>query len=105
MPDGRLVDAVTVITGGASGIGRALAERFAAEGARTVVVADLDRAGAEAMAAGLPGGVGVGIAVNVADESALRALADRVETEIGAIDVYCSNAGIADAPGLGDDQQ
>jgi NAD(P)-dependent dehydrogenase (short-subunit alcohol dehydrogenase family) len=105
MPDGRLLDAVTVITGGASGIGRALAERFAAEGARTVVVADLDGAGAEALAAGLPGGVGVGMAVNVADETALRALADRVATEIGAIDVYCSNAGIADAPGLGDDQQ
>jgi NAD(P)-dependent dehydrogenase (short-subunit alcohol dehydrogenase family) len=108
MTDGRLVDAVTVVTGGASGIGRALAERFAAEGARVVVVADLDQAGAEAVAAGLAGGIGgigVGVGLDVTDEGALRALADRIETEIGAIDVYCSNAGIGDAPGLGDDQQ
>ena len=49
----NLQGAVTVVTGGARGIGLALAERFAAEGARAVVVADLDRAGAEAVAARL----------------------------------------------------
>src|SRR6476620_8201267 len=103
MAEGRLVGAVAVVTGGVSGNGKALARRFAAEGARAVVVADLEAAGAEAVAASLPGGVGAGL--NVADEDAVRALADRIETEVGAIDVYCSNAGIGDAPGLGDDDQ
>ena len=103
MPDGRLVGAVAVVTGGASGIGQALAQRFSAEGAKAVVVADLDAAGAEAVAASLPGGVGVGI--DVASGYAVRALADRVESEIGGIDVYCSNAGVGDSPGLGLDEQ
>jgi NAD(P)-dependent dehydrogenase (short-subunit alcohol dehydrogenase family) len=103
MPDGRLVGAVAVVTGGASGIGKALAERFSAEGARAVVVADLDAAGAEAVAASLPRGVAAGL--NVADENAVRALADRIEADLGAIDIYCSNAGVGDAPGLGDDDQ
>ena len=49
----KLQGAVTVVTGGAQGIGRALAERFAAEGARAVVVADLDHEGAGRVAAGL----------------------------------------------------
>jgi NAD(P)-dependent dehydrogenase (short-subunit alcohol dehydrogenase family) len=102
MADDRLVGAVAVVTGGASGIGQALARRFAAEGAR-VVVADRDAAGAQAVAATLPGAVG--LALDVTDESAVRAFADRVEAEIGAIEVYCSNAGVGDAPGLGTDAQ
>jgi NAD(P)-dependent dehydrogenase (short-subunit alcohol dehydrogenase family) len=97
----RLEGAVAVVTGGASGIGRALAERFAAEGARAVVVADRDAAGAEAVAVAIPGGVGV--AIDVTDEEAVRESAERIDREVGPIDIWCSNAGIAGGPGLGDD--
>ncbi len=96
----RLEGAVAVVTGGASGIGRALAERLAAEGARAVVVADRDAAGAQTVAAGIPGGVG--IALDVTDEDAVRATAERIDREVGPIDIRCSNAGIAGSPGLGD---
>ena len=57
-----------VVTGGASGIGRALCRRFVAEGARAVVVADLDAAGARAVADEL-GDLGLGLDVDVSDES------------------------------------
>jgi NAD(P)-dependent dehydrogenase (short-subunit alcohol dehydrogenase family) len=93
---------VVVVTGGASGIGRALAERFSAEGARLVVVADLDGARAAAVAEALPGEA-IGVALDVSDEAALKALADRIEREYGGIDVYLSNAGVGGAGGLGDD--
>lgn len=96
-------DAVAVVTGGASGIGAALARRFAAEGAAAVVVADLDGAGAEAVAADLPAPVGHGLALDAGDEAAVAAAVDRIEAERGPIDLWCSNAGVASAPGLGDD--
>src|ERR1051326_8183641 len=54
----KVTDKVVVVTGGATGIGRALCRRFAAEGARAVVVADIDAAGAEAVAGGIGGGGG-----------------------------------------------
>jgi NAD(P)-dependent dehydrogenase (short-subunit alcohol dehydrogenase family) len=94
---------VAVVTGGASGIGAALARRFAAEGAAAVVVADLDGAGAAAVAAGLPAPVGHGLVLDAGDEAAVAAAVDRIETEHGPIDLWCSNAGVASAPGLGDD--
>jgi NAD(P)-dependent dehydrogenase (short-subunit alcohol dehydrogenase family) len=100
----RLRDSVAVVTGGASGIGRALAQRFAAEGARAVVVADLDEAGAQAAAAALPGpAAALGVRLDVADEAAVRALAQRVADEFGQIDLWCSNAGLVAGEGLGDD--
>jgi len=80
-----------VVTGAASGIGRALCERFRRDGAAHVVVADLDRAGAEAVAAAI-GGVGIGC--DVTDEAAVRALVDEAERRCGPIDLFCSNAGI-----------
>jgi NAD(P)-dependent dehydrogenase (short-subunit alcohol dehydrogenase family) len=95
--------AVAVVTGGAGGIGAALARRFAAEGAAAVVVADLDGAGAEVVAAGLPTPVGHGLALDAGDEAAVADAVDRIETERGPIDLWCSNAGVASAPGLGDD--
>jgi NAD(P)-dependent dehydrogenase (short-subunit alcohol dehydrogenase family) len=101
MPGAQLVDSVAVVTGGASGIGRALAERFAAEGARAVVVADRDADGASTVAAGLGSPVALGFGLDVTDEAALKAVADRVESEIGPIDLWCSNAGVGAAPGLG----
>ena len=81
-----------VVTGGAAGIGRALARKFNAEGARGVVVADLDGSGAKAVASEI-GGIGVGL--DVSDESQVRELVARAESEYGPIDLFCSNAGIA----------
>lgn len=81
---------VAVVTGAATGIGRALCRRFAAEGAR-VVVADIDGPGAERVAAEIGG---LAVTVDVADESQLQALAARAVVEFGPIDLFCSNAGI-----------
>jgi NAD(P)-dependent dehydrogenase (short-subunit alcohol dehydrogenase family) len=86
-----------VVTGGASGIGRALARRFAAEGARGVVVADLDEGGAKSVAQEF-GGLGMG--VDVTDEAQIQELVASAEREYGPIDLFCSNAGIGTAGGV-----
>ena len=91
---------VVVVTGGASGIGSALAQRFAALGSR-VVVADLS--GAAAAAADLPGSGHLGLDLDVTSAEAVAAAVARIEAEVGPIAMYCSNAGIATAPGLGSD--
>jgi NAD(P)-dependent dehydrogenase (short-subunit alcohol dehydrogenase family) len=86
-----------VVTGGASGIGRALAERFAAEGARGVVVADINAEWARKVADRI-GGVGVGC--DVANPDSIAALVTIAQGAFGTIDVFCSNAGFTDpAPG------
>jgi NAD(P)-dependent dehydrogenase (short-subunit alcohol dehydrogenase family) len=87
----KLADKHIVVTGGASGIGRALARRFSAEGAGAVVVADLDGAGAEAVARELGG---LGLQVDVGDEAQVRELVAAAERANGPIDLFCSNAGI-----------
>jgi NAD(P)-dependent dehydrogenase (short-subunit alcohol dehydrogenase family) len=93
----QLKDRHVVVTGGASGIGRALCRRFASEGARAVLVADLDGAGAERVA----GEIGARARrVDVADEAELVALIEAAESENGPIDLFCSNAGIGIAGGL-----
>jgi NAD(P)-dependent dehydrogenase (short-subunit alcohol dehydrogenase family) len=86
-----------VVTGGASGIGRALARRFAAEGARGVVVADLDAAGCAAVAAEVKG---LAAPTDVADQAAMHALVAQAEAAYGPIDLFCSNAGIAITGGV-----
>lgn len=93
---------IAVVTGGASGIGRALCIRFAAEGAAAVVVADLDVEGARAVATevGQSGGRALAMAVDVADPAHAEALVDRTEAEVGPIDLFCSNAGIAVVGGV-----
>jgi NAD(P)-dependent dehydrogenase (short-subunit alcohol dehydrogenase family) len=100
----RLRDAVAVVTGGASGIGQALAGRFAREGARAVVVADLDQPGARRVAKGLDCPVALGVGLDVTDQAAVGALVDRVEHEVGPIGLWCSNAGVGLGPGLGSDR-
>ena len=93
----ELAGKVAVVTGGASGIGRALARRFAAEGARGVVVADLDGDGALKVAEEI-GGLAVGTDVSV--EADVVALVERTEEQFGPVDLFCSNAGIAVGGGV-----
>ena len=83
---------VIVVTGGAKGIGRALATRMAAAGAEAVIIADLDVTGALAVAREVGA---TAIACDVSRESDVKELVDRVESEHGRIDIFCSNAGIA----------
>jgi len=87
----QVQDQVCVVTGGASGIGKALCERFAAEGARKVVVVDLDpdKAGEVADAIG-----GQAEACDVGNEEQITEMLHRIENDFGPIDVLCNNAGI-----------
>ncbi len=80
-----------VVTGGGHGIGRAICRRLHRDGA-TVVVVDLDGKAAETVATEI---AGVARKVNVADEQAICALVDEVEQDIGPIDLFVSNAGVA----------
>jgi NAD(P)-dependent dehydrogenase (short-subunit alcohol dehydrogenase family) len=90
-----------VVTGGASGIGRALTLRFAREGAN-VVVADLDAAGMEAAAAEARGlGVkALTVTTDVSELAQVQALAARAFETFGAVHVLCNNAGVAAWGGL-----
>ncbi|MEW6128452.1 MAG: SDR family NAD(P)-dependent oxidoreductase [Acidobacteriota bacterium] len=88
----NLKDKVTVVTGGAMGIGRGLCERFAAEGARAVVVADVEIEKAEAVAKKIGG---LAIQTNVASEADIKNLVEQTLEKFGQIDLFCSNAGIA----------
>ena len=88
----ELRDRVAVVTGGAGGIGAALCRRFAEEGARGVVVADRDEAGAAQVAAAVGG---LAVACDVADEAQVRALVARAEERFGGVDLFCANAGVA----------
>ncbi len=87
----QLRERVAVVTGGASGIGRALCLRFAKEGAR-VVVCDLDLGGAETVAAECGG---VAFRTDVASERDIISLVAHAEQRVGPIDIFVSNAGIA----------
>ncbi len=83
---------IAVITGGASGIGAALARRFHAEGAKGIAVADVQEDALREVAASVHG---IAIPCNVAQEGDIQKLVAKVEQELGPIDIFCSNAGIA----------
>ena len=87
-----IADKVVVVTGGGNGIGAALCRRFAAEGAKAVVVADIDDGSAQRVAAAIGG---LGVRTDVTRELDLQRLAADVASRYGAIDLFCSNAGIA----------
>jgi NAD(P)-dependent dehydrogenase (short-subunit alcohol dehydrogenase family) len=84
-------DKVVVVTGGASGIGEGLARRFKAEGARGIVVADIDAEGAQRVAGDIGG---VAMRVDVGQEANIRALVNETMLRFGQIDLFCSNAGV-----------
>lgn len=90
-------DKVVAVTGGASGIGRALARRFAAEGARHVAIADLNEQRAIAVAKEIGGSWR---RVDVRREPDLIDFIDGIENAHGPIDLFCSNAGIGIGRGL-----
>ena len=95
----RIKDKVVIVTGGANGIGRALCRRFAKEGARAVVVSDVDMIGATRLAHEI---AGLAVSANVAIEDEIKKLVQRAIRAYGAIDLFCSNAGIG-TPG-GEDE-
>ena len=87
----ELKDKIAVVTGGATGIGRALCRRFAREGAR-VVVADLDEPGATEVAESIEG---LAVKTDVSREADVIQLVARATEQFGRVDLFCSNAGIA----------
>ena len=93
----ELTGKVAVVTGGGSGIGAALCRRFAAEGAKGVVVADLNADAALAVAEEIGG---LAATVDVAVEADIVALVERAEEAYGPVDLFCSNAGIGGGGGI-----
>ena len=83
------------VTGGASGIGRALADRLAAEGMR-VAVLDIQRQAAEATAEAIrsAGGEAAAVPVDVTDRASIAAAVQAVEARYGGVDLLCNNAGV-----------
>ena len=88
----EVADRVVVVTGGANGIGRALARRFATAGAETVIVADIDGDAAWTVAREIGG---MAIRCDVSVEADVAQLIEKVHIAKGRIDLFCSNAGIA----------
>jgi len=86
---------VAVVTGGGSGIGKAIAHRLAAEGA-CVVIADIDGASAMAVAAELGGpDVAIGLAADVTQEADVRSIMQSAVLAFGGVDIVVNNAGLA----------
>jgi NAD(P)-dependent dehydrogenase (short-subunit alcohol dehydrogenase family) len=96
---------VAVVTGGASGIGRAICKLLARRKARHIIVADVSADAAKVVSEELYG-LGAleqctAAVLDVSDDRAVEILVDQIETEIGAVDLWCSNAGVQRGEGLG----
>jgi NAD(P)-dependent dehydrogenase (short-subunit alcohol dehydrogenase family) len=89
---------VVVITGAGSGIGRALAEKFASEGAAKIICVDINGANAQETADKIGG---VAMTCDVSKDAEIQRVIDDTENTYGAIDLFCSNAGI----GMGESEQ
>jgi NAD(P)-dependent dehydrogenase (short-subunit alcohol dehydrogenase family) len=97
----KIVGKVAVVTGGANGIGRALCLRFAKEGAKAVIISDIDTKGARELAGLITSQSNLSqktqaeaIPANVGKESDVKKLVDAVTTRFGQVDIFCSNAGV-----------
>jgi NAD(P)-dependent dehydrogenase (short-subunit alcohol dehydrogenase family) len=88
----HIKDKVIIVTGGAGGIGKAMVERFHADGARAILVADLNGAGAEEVAKSVGG---ITLTTDVTKEADIARLVKTAEDKFGRIDLFCSNAGIS----------
>jgi NAD(P)-dependent dehydrogenase (short-subunit alcohol dehydrogenase family) len=97
---------VAVVTGGGSGIGRALAVALASAGA-SVVAGDIDEAGVQQTADQIraTGAAAVGVRADASSTDGVAALIASARDEFGPVDVYVANAGIIGPPGLGDDER
>jgi NAD(P)-dependent dehydrogenase (short-subunit alcohol dehydrogenase family) len=105
MKDGRVTGKVAVVTGAASGIGRASVELLAQEGA-SVVVADIDGDKAEEVASAIEhsGGRARAVAVDVSDPAQVHRLMDTAVTELGGLDIVHNNAILSGAAAVGSDR-
>jgi NAD(P)-dependent dehydrogenase (short-subunit alcohol dehydrogenase family) len=92
----NIKDKIVLVTGGANGIGKALCERFAAEGAARIYVADIDFDNAEMVARAVNGKA---LRLDVADEANCRTVVAEILSEAGRLDFIASNAGIGGAEG------
>ncbi len=88
----KVTGKIVIVTGGASGIGKALVERFHKEGAAALIVVDLNGAGAEAVAKSVGG---IGLQADVTNEADVEKIVRTAEDKFGRIDLFCSNAGIS----------
>jgi NAD(P)-dependent dehydrogenase (short-subunit alcohol dehydrogenase family) len=100
----ELRDRVAVVTGGARGIGEAIAAALLAEGARGVAIVDLVQEEVDATAAQLGSGA-IGLAADVSDPSAIERVVHEVEERLGPIDLFVSNAGIGAGSGIETDAE
>jgi D-sorbitol dehydrogenase (acceptor) len=91
----RLQDKVAIVTGGGSGIGRAISLRYGAEGA-SVIVADLNEEHAKNVAHEIhnAGGKAIGLAVDVRKQDQVQAMVDTAVQQFGALDILVNNAGV-----------
>jgi len=87
----RIEDKVVIVTGGANGIGRALCKAFAAAGARSVVIADIDEKSARQVAGEFSG---IAVRADVSNEVDVKRLVENTTAQFGRVDIFCSNAGV-----------